>query len=234
MADTIQFKSDFPVELIQFTGGDDYVSAAARVSTRGWNSLSEEESQGLIRFLMSNRHGSPFEHGLFTWRISATIFIWRELMRHRIASYNEESGRYKQLEGVFYLPPETRPLIQVGKAGKYTYEQGTIEQRDKHIKRMKRGARKAYKDYLVALEDGIAKEVARMVLPINIYSTAWVSMNPRGLMNFLSLRTKHESAMFPSFPMWEINQVANSMEEAFAHKMPLTWKAFREGGSVCP
>lgn len=234
MVDTIQFKSDFPVELIQFTGGDDYVSAAARVSTRGWDSLPEEESAGLIRFLVSNRHGSPFEHGMFTWRISAPIFVWREFMRHRIASFNEESGRYKQLEGVFYIPPAERSLVQVGSAGKYTYELGT-ENQSLIIKNMFHyNSREAYERYQSMLSMGIAKEVARMVLPINIYSTAWVSMNPRGLMNFLSLRTKHESAMFPSFPMWEINQVANSMEEAFAHKMPLTWKAFREGGSVCP
>lgn len=230
----MEFKSDFPVELIQFTGGDDFVIGAAKVSTKGWDSLPSDESSGLIRFLMSNRHGSPFEHGLFTWRISAPIFVWREFMRHRIASYNEESGRYKQLDGVFYVPPNFRAIKQEGKPGHYTYVVGSDTQYEFMHEHIVGSSKNSYAAYLFMLEQNIAKEVARMVLPVNIYSTAWVSMNPRGLMNFLSLRTKHEGSAFPSYPMWEISVVAEKMDVDFQHAMPLTYKAFRDNGSVCP
>ncbi len=234
MYDTLSFSSDFPTELIQFIGGDDYVTAAARVSTKGWESIPSDEASGLLKFLISNRHGSPFEHGLFTWRISAPIFVWREFMRHRIASYNEESGRYKRLDGVFYIPPRNRNLIQRGKPGSYTFVPGTVGQYEYTKQAIVKANKEAYHEYQTMLDDGIAKEVARMVLPVNIYSTAWVSMNPRGLMNFLSLRTAEENAIYKSTPMYEISVVAGQMEKDFKDNMPITHSLFRAAGSVCP
>jgi thymidylate synthase (FAD) len=73
-----------------------------------------------------------------------------------------------------------------------------------------------------------------MCRPVTIYSTAWVTMNVRGLMNFLSLRTKHEDATYPSYPQWEINRVADLMEIDFKDKFPLIHGLFRQAGSVCP
>lgn len=77
---------------------------------------------------MRERHGTPFEHSIFTFYVKAPIFVWREHMRHRIASYNEESGRYRQLDPEFYFPNTSRNLQQVGKTGSYTFEPGTPEQ----------------------------------------------------------------------------------------------------------
>ncbi len=115
-------RCDFDVELVDFSGSDELICKAARVSTLGAASIDSSESKGLIKFLMSNRHGSPFEHSLMMFRISAPIFVWREFMRHRIGfSYNEQSGRYMQLDPVFYIPNGMRPLIQVGKAGAYSF-----------------------------------------------------------------------------------------------------------------
>ena len=74
---------------------------------------------------MRDRHGSPFEHNSMTFFVRAPIFVWREHMRHRIASYNEESGRYRQLEPVFYVPDHRRPVVQVGKTGAYEFLAGT-------------------------------------------------------------------------------------------------------------
>lgn len=230
----IAFRSDFDVVPVDSMGDDTRVCQAARVSTQGAESFSSEESKGLIDFLLKNRHGSPFEHGIMTWMITAPIFVWREFMRHRIASYNEESGRYKQLNPVFYIPERGRPIQQIGKAGAYEYVPGTDDQYSEMVQIFRVGARRQYEDYQLLLDSGVAREVARMELPLNIYSSAYVTMNLRALMNFLSLRTKSDKALFTSFPQWEINEVANSMEADFADAFPLVWSAFNTFGRVSP
>lgn len=234
MTSNITFRSDFDVTLIDSMGSDLRICQAARVSTQGAESFSSGESEGLINFLIKNRHGSPFEHGVFTWMVRAPIFVWREFMRHRIASYNEESGRYKQLEPVFYIPPRDRPLQQIGKAGAYEFVPGSEQQYEAVGRVFRCGAYSQYADYKHLLELGIAREVARMELPLNIYSTAFVTMNVRGLMNFLSLRTKSEEATYKSFPQWEIEKVAFALEEYFAEHFPTTWNAFCQNGRVQP
>lgn len=230
----ITFREDFDVKLVDNMGSDDRICEAARVSVKGAEAYGTGESAGLINFLMSNRHGSPFEHVVFTWLISAPIFVWREFMRHRIASYNEQSGRYTQLKPVFYIPPKSRPLRQVGKAGAYEFVPGTDDQYRQMVETFRTGARRQYEDYEYLISLDIAKEVSRMELPLNIYSSAFVTMNLRGLMNFLSLRTKHPEATFPSFPQWEISQVAEKMEDAFFYAAPLAHDAFVKNGRVQP
>ena len=227
----IKFRSDMTVELIDSMGDDQSIVRAARVSS---GSASEpDKDKGLINYLMRDRHGSPFEHAVFTWRIEAPIFVFREFMRHRVASYNEESGRYKQLEPVFYVPDENRKLIQVGKPGAYTFEDGTEEQLNLTRMAVKYTSLFAYDNYLNMLELGVAREVARMVLPVNIYSSMYVTMNARALMNFLSLRSL-EQGKFPSFPQVEISWVADGMEEWFKLKLPETYAAFIANGRVAP
>lgn len=195
----IQLRSDFDVELIDYAGSDEFICKAARVSTLGADSLESSESAGLINFLMSNRHGSPFEHSMMTFRISAPIFVWREYMRHRIGfSYNEQSGRYMELDPVFYIPDENRNLVQKGKPGAYEFVPGSPDQFDRVVQTLGRGYELAYNAYLFMLYENTAKEVARMCLPVAIYSTAYVTCNPRSMMSFLSLRTKHESSRFPA------------------------------------
>jgi flavin-dependent thymidylate synthase len=230
-----QLTSHFDVKLVESSGSDSLICKAARVSTVGAGSVYTEESAGLIRFLMANRHGSPFEHSMLMFRISAPIFVWREFMRHRVGvSYNEQSGRYMELDPVFYVPMADRDLIQIGKPGHYTFEPGTDDQYVNVLQSLTRSYNLAWKSYQDMLRDGVAKEVARMCLPVGIYSTAYVTMNPRSLMHFLSLRTKVEGSKFPSYPQWEINQVANQMEDIFAEKFPLTHQAFAACGRVCP
>src|SRR6187431_1433542 len=125
------------VELVRASAADADVLFAARVSTQGEQTLgeaigagtaSEGRDRGLINYLMRDRHGSPFEHNSMTFYVQAPIFVFREFMRHRIASYNEESGRYRELRPVFYVPGPERRLVQVGKPGAYTFEPGTEEQ----------------------------------------------------------------------------------------------------------
>lgn len=234
MSDLI-FRSDFDVEMLSIAGTDQSICMAARVSTMGAASIGTEESAGLLNFLMKNRHGSPFEHNTMLYRITAPIFVWREFMRHRIGfSYSEQSARYMPLDCVFYIPPPERPLVQVGKAGAYSFVPGSDDQYVEMAEAKKRAYQAAWESYQFQMSIGVAKEVARTDLPVGIFSSAYVSCNARSLMSFLSLRTKHEDSMFPSYPQWEINQVANEMEEVFEEMFPLTHRAFVSNGRVAP
>lgn len=226
------------VEMVQCLATDASVVSAARISTQGFDAQwGDAESAGLINYLMSNRHGTPFEHNLFTFRVHAPIFVFREFHRHRIGwSYNEESGRYKELEPVFYLPPHGRNMVQVGKSGHYDYQLGTAVQWESHHLAAKESCIKAYAEYEQMIEDGIANEVARMHLPVNIFSSMWATCNARSLMAFLSLRQQFDKteALFPSRPMREINDVADALEAEFAKAMPLTHAAFVSNLRVTP
>jgi len=236
---TIQFRSDMTVELVRAAARDADVLFAARVSTAGEQSLDEidadaNRSIGLINYLMRDRHGSPFEHNSMTFYVRAPIFVFREFMRHRIASYNEESGRYRELRPVFYLPGAERRLVQVGKAGHYTFESGTPEQHALVDAEIRFSCTQSYESYQRMLAGGVAREVARAVLPVTIYSSMYVTMNARSLMNFLSLRTHREDSRFPSYPQREIEMVAEKMEAFWTELMPLTHAAFDQNGRVAP
>lgn len=225
----ISYKSDMTVTLIQAMASDSAVAAAARVSSGS----EQAETAGLINYLMRDRHGSPFEHNALTFYVEAPIFVFREFMRHRIASYNEESARYKQLEPVFYVPNSGRKLVQHGKPGAYTFTEGTAKQSDLVNNLTKAASAVAYNNYEQMLESGVAREVARMCLPVNIFSSMFVTMNARSLMNFLSLRSL-EQGTYPSFPQVEIAMVADKMEAIFATLMPETYAAFIRNGRVAP
>ncbi|MEI6295952.1 MAG: FAD-dependent thymidylate synthase [Actinomycetes bacterium] len=235
----INFRSDVTVELVKASASDSDVIWAARVSTAGENSLDDVDSdasrsEGLINYLARERHGSPFEHTSMTFFISAPIFVFREFMRHRIASYNEESGRYRELRPNFYVPSKERKLVQIGKAGSYSFIDGTDEQYEITVKAIKESCTLAYENYKKMLDAGVAREVARAVLPVGLYSSMYVTMNARALMNFLSLRTSREGSHFPSYPQREIEMVAEKMEQYFATLMPLTHGAFEKSGRVAP
>lgn len=234
-ADTIRFRSDVTVELRQAMAADADVIHAARVSTLGQDSRdSDGASAGLINYLMRSRHGSPFEHNAMTFFVQAPIFVFREFHRHRIASYNEESARYRELNPVFYVPGPARNLQQIGKPGHYTFVAGTLEQQALVTAQNHLICTAAYASYQLQLEAGIAREVARNVLPFSIYSSMYVTMNARALMNFLSLRIANEDALYPSSPLWEIEMCAQAMEAAWSRLMPLTHAAFNKHRRVAP
>ncbi|WP_308295546.1 FAD-dependent thymidylate synthase [Streptomyces sp. STCH 565 A] len=233
---TITYRSDIRVQPLRTSAMDFDVVQAARVSTLGADAVTSDGStEGLINFLMRDKHGSPFEHNSMTFLIEAPIFVAREWMRHRVGwSYNEESARYRELKPVFYVPAEDRNLRQVGKAGAYRFEPGT--QLQKNIVRdvIREGYRHSWNSYQVMLRAGIAREVARGVLPVGIYTSFFVTCNARSLMHFLSLRTTSELAKAPSFPQREIEMAAEQMEAHFAEQMPLTYAAFNRHGRVAP
>jgi thymidylate synthase (FAD) len=188
----------------------------------------EKGDSALIRYLLRNRHGTPFEHGYFKFRVEAPIFTFREHHRHRVGhSYNEMSGRYTELEPKFYVPLTARK--QEGKPGAYLY----VEQpEDSELSEFLRGRlHHAYSDawatYRNLLDAGIAKEQARIVLPVGIYTKMIWSCNPRSLMHFLGLRAEKSAQQ-------EIQTVAHAAEKAFSEAMPVTYRAFTEGGRIAP
>lgn len=229
------FRSDMTVKLVDCMGSDDSIVRAMLVSTQASESLEAEATRGRINFLMRNRHGTPFEHNSMTFFIEAPIFVFREFHRHRIGwSYNEESARYKQLEPVFYIPDQYRHIKQEGKPGAYIFTKGNEYEYQIVYDELLSMAKHAYYGYERMLQCDIAKEVARMCLPVNIYSSMYATCNARSLMHFLSLRVKSNVAKFPSFPMREIEMVAEKMEGFFMEKFPLTYTAFIENGLVAP
>lgn len=238
----ITFRSDVTVELVRASAHDSDVLFAARVSTQGEQTLEAAQdadldasrSQGLINYLMRDRHGSPFEHNSMTFYVQAPIFVFREFMRHRIASYNEESGRYRELNPVFYVPAPERNLVQVGKPGAYDFLPGSAEQTAIVNDEVRSASTIAFASYQRMLDAGVAREVARIVLPLNIYSSMYVTLNARSLMNFISLRTKREGSHFPSYPQREIEMAAEKIEAHFAELMPFTYAAFNKNGRVAP
>lgn len=235
----ISWRTDVDVYLVKESARDVDIVMAARVSTQGTH--SERSTQpisgsdaALIQFLMRERHGSPFEHSVMTFFISAPIFVFRELMRHRIASYNEESGRYRKLQPIFYMPDIDRPLVQEGKPGAYTFVLGNEYQETSVINELANSYKNSYDAYERMLQVGVAREVARSVLPVGIYSSMYMTINARSLMNVLSLRTKHPESRFPSYPQHEITLVADRMEAIWKSLMPLTHAAFVDNGRVAP
>jgi thymidylate synthase (FAD) len=192
---------------------------SARVSFANRHEEMEEGDDKLIAFLMRERHGTPFEHNFFRFHVKAPIFIFREWQRHRIGSYNEWSARYSKLEYEFYVPQPENVRVQKGKPGAYTFEPA-----EKYIAQIAdteigEAYEKAWESYEVMINAGIAKEVARIVLPVGIYSEMYWSVNARSLMNFLSLRNSPQA-------LWEIRKYAEAIEYFFQLAMPITHLSF--------
>lgn len=235
---SIQLRSDIVVTKHKSMGGDRTVIHAMLVSSD--NDVQDavhsiRSMRGRINFLMANRHGTPFEHNAFTFYIEAPVFVFREWHRHRIGwSYNEQSGRYSELPPTFYVPGVDRPLVQVGKPGEYHYIPGTAKLHSFVMSELYNSYLESYNHYKNLLTQGIAKEVSRMVLPVSIYSKMYATCNARSLMAFLSLRTFEPEAVYPSHPMYEIEQAARLTESFFAKAFPITYQAFCKNGRVSP
>lgn len=202
------------------------VANGARVSFNQASQELSEKDEGLIRFLMRDRHGSPFEHGYFRFIVKAPLFVVREHHRHRAGhSYNEWSGRYSKMKAEFYIPDFVR--TQTGKPGAYTFEPVSGEVRAAARDEIEHQSIEAFAGYERMLELGVAKEVARSVLPLNMYTTYYWSCNPRSLMHFCSLRNSE-------FAQFEIREYARAAESFLERQMPVTHAAFVANDRTAP
>lgn len=235
----IEFSSEMTVKLVRSMASDDMVVQAAQVSAKGENN-PETVPLRLIQALMKGKHGSPFEHNAFTFFVEAPLFVFREWQRHRIGSFNEMSGRYTELPGKFYVPAADRVLENYGTKMKPVFDrEDRIVDEAFHTSTINRLGDVAYKswyEYQAMLSAGIANEVARMVLPLNIYSQMYWTVNARSLMNFLSLRGTQDDrpVEIRSYPQREIQMAAEQIEIIFSREMPYTYDSFVENGRVAP
>lgn len=233
MTEKVTFSSDIDVKLIRCVASDDTVIQAAQVSVKGENN-PETVSEHLIRYLMTSRHGSPFEHNSFTFFVAAPIFVFREWHRHRISSINEMSGRYSVLKPRFYSPAPGRKMINIGTSAHPEMAPGTPYQYEMMVDGDRAVCQFAWDVYKERIDAGISNELARTVLPVSVYSEMYWTVNARSLMNFLSLRVDSENSKVPTRPQWEIQMGAEKMEAIFAEKMPITHAAFVKNGRVAP
>jgi thymidylate synthase (FAD) len=206
------------VRLVDFMGGDMAVVEAARVSF-GQGSKGEERDRRLIDYLMRHEHGTPFEMAVFKFHVKAPIFVARQWFRHRMGSYNEISYRYVEVADEFYVPDRLRAQDaknkQASVVGAFTEEEHA---RGRAL--IEEAYRACYARYQELLAMGVARELARIVLPVGMYTQFYVSYNARSLMNFIRLRTGEGAQP-------EIRLYAEALSRLFERKMPWTYDAFR-------
>jgi thymidylate synthase (FAD) len=200
---------------------------AARVSFARRREQVDDADAGLIRFLMRDRHGTPFEHNAFRFHIRCPIFVAREWFRHRIGSFNEFSMRYAKATDDFYVPEAADVRSQVGKPGAYSFEPVEPELAERTREELQAVYDTAYATYTRLVEEGVARELARSVLPVGAYTEFYWTVNARALMNFVSLRAAETAQR-------EIRRYAEACERFLAEQMPITHAAFVANDRTAP
>lgn len=203
------------VRLVESMGGDQGVVDAARVSYGGVSKGAEADKK-LIDYLLKHSHLTPFEHSVFKFHVSAPIFVARQWFRHRFAAYNEISFRYTEVKDEFYMPAAWRGQDKKNKQG--STAAAALDQEALHAL-FKTQVDAALACYKAMIEKGVAREMARMVLPVNLYTEFYWTVNARSLMNFVSLRADAHA-------QWEIQQYGEALARAFREAMPWTYEAF--------
>jgi thymidylate synthase (FAD) len=225
--DTIRVLDHGFVRLDDVMASDLSVVNGARVSFARRKEELDDSDAGLIRFLMRDRHASPFEHSVFRFHIRCPIFVAREWMRHRWSSFNEFSLRYAKASDEFYVPEAEDVRSQVGKPGAYTFEQVDPGLAEETREALSEVYEHAYTTYSRLVDAGVAREVARSVLPVGAYTEFYWTVNARSLMNFVSLRAAETAQR-------EIRRYAEAVEHFLELHMPITHAAFVAGGRVAP
>jgi thymidylate synthase (FAD) len=200
---------------------------AARVSFARRKEEMDDADAGLIRFLLRERHGTPFEHNSFRFHVRTPIFVAREWFRHRIGSYNEFSMRYAKATDEFYIPDIEDVRTQIGKPGAYSFEPVSDEIAQTTRDELAAVYAAAYSAYERLVDLGVARELARAVMPVGAYTEFYWTVNARALMNFLSLRNAETAQR-------EIRRYAEACERFLAEQMPITYEAFVAAGRTSP
>lgn len=203
------------VKLVDFMGGDLRAVNSARVSFGG-QSKGEDKDKLLIKYLMENKHLSPFEHSCFQFHIKCPIFVARQWMRHRIASYNEISARYTEVKDEFYIPKAFRGQDNNNKQG--SVQDGSLNNAEL-LKIYEESIEASYNAYQKLLKAGVAREMARGLLPVSQYTQFYWTVNARSLFNFISLRADEHA-------QYEIRVYAKAIAKIVEEKMPSSWQAF--------
>lgn len=227
-------------------GLDEMMGSDRKIARMAWVSYGKQDSdrpiEGVINYMMEHKHGTPFEHVVFTWYVKAPIFVAREWMRHRMGSFNEISGRYVKLEPEFYIPEHFRAKGGSNKQGSVFPDEewfkenwSSEEDLDDNIFAFDDSAKAelteaydvAYNAYLEMLGQGVANEVARIVLPLATYSQWFWTVNLRALFNFMNLRSAENA-------QWEIRQYSQAIESQVKELVPVAYAAWEKNGRNAP
>ncbi|MEX2542438.1 MAG: FAD-dependent thymidylate synthase [Trueperaceae bacterium] len=208
------------VRLVDYLGNDARIVQAARVSY-GEGTKTVREDAALIDFLLRNRHTSPFEMVELTLHIKAPIFVARQAMRHRTASANEVSGRYSVLPDEFYLPTPEQVRAQ-GKRSRQVGE-GPVEPAAAQYasEAFDTALRRSYQTYNELLEAGVAREMAREVLPVGLYTEFYWKQDLHNLFHFLRLRMDWHA-------QFEIRAYGDAIARCVQAVAPMAYQAFEE------
>ncbi|MBO8151871.1 MAG: FAD-dependent thymidylate synthase [Candidatus Marinimicrobia bacterium] len=209
------------VRLVDYMGGDERVVQSARVSY-GKGTKTVREDKALIDYLMRNRHTSPFEQVVLTFHCKMPIFVARQWIRHRTARVNEISGRYSVLENEFYLPDKGQVRLQskINRQGR-SDEEVPPELQEEVLRILIEGQRRAYQDYEGLIEKDIARELARINLPLSLYTQWYWQIDLHNLFHFLELRLDYHA-------QWEIRQYAKVIAEITKKVAPMSYEAFEK------
>ncbi len=229
MTDSIEslLGKEFPVldhgfvRLVDVMGSDDSIVQAARVSY-GKGTKKRHEDKGLIRYLMRHQHTSPFEMVEFKFHVKLPIFIARQWIRHRTANVNEYSGRYSVMEDQFYLPDpdDIRYQSQTNRQAR-DEEAVPVEVQREFIEALNQIAERSYEDYKRFIDAGVAREVARINLPLALYTQWYWKIDLHNLLHFLRLRLDVRAQE-------EFQKYAQVIADIVKQVCPLTWEAFED------
>jgi thymidylate synthase (FAD) len=200
---------------------------AARVSFARRKEEMDDSDVGLVKFLMRDRHGTPFEHNAFRFHVRCPIFVAREWFRHRVGSFNEFSMRYARATDDFYVPEPEDVRTQTGKPGSYSFEPVDEQLAERTREELRAIYESAYDAYTRLTEAGVARELARAALPVGAYTEFFWTVNARALMNFLSLRNAEAAQR-------EIRRYAEACEVFLQELMPVTYEAFVANARTAP
>ncbi|HMA61050.1 MAG TPA: FAD-dependent thymidylate synthase [bacterium] len=208
------------VRLVDYMGGDARIVQAARVSY-GKGTKTKRQDRGLINYLMRNQHTSPFEQVILTFHCKMPLFVARQWVRHRTARLNEISGRYSVMENEFYVPDSEQISYQSedNKQGRNQDETVPAELQQKVLDIITSGHKQAYDQYNEMLDENIARELARINLPLSLYTQWYWQIDLHNLFHFLKLR-------MDAHAQWEIRQYAKKMGEITDKVAPMAYQAF--------
>ena len=211
------------VRLVDYLGGDARIVQAARVSY-GEGTKSVREDAALIDYLVRRDHTSPLEQVVLTFHLKLPLFVARQHARHRVARANEMSGRYSVMRQEFYVPAESEVRFQ-SKSNKQgsSVEEVPAELRARVIELLRLEQGNAYASYEELLEDGIARELARINLPLSLYTEMYWQINLHNLFHYLRLR-------MDSHAQYEIRAYGEAMAVCARAVAPVAFAAFEEHG----
>lgn len=207
------------VRLVDYFGGDQRIVQSARVSY-GEGTKSVSQDGALIDYLLRHQHTSPFEQVVMTFHVKMPIFVARQWVRHRTGRMNEVSGRYSIMKEEFYVPEAEKvaPQSKDNKQGRAS-EAFDSEIANKIINQLEEGQKSAYEKYSELLDAGLAREIARINLPLSLYTEFYWEMDLHNLFHFLKLR-------LDSHAQYEIRVYAEVMLEMCKKVAPMATESF--------